>query len=77
MTSCKGHQSNGQEDCTPLNPLQNYNFYLKRASEDVKKRNLVEKGRVIFVETFENVPHECLSDESAAVGNRIIIAIAL
>lgn len=43
----------------------------------LKKSNLVEKGRVIFVETFENVPHECLSDESAAVGNRIIIAIAL
>lgn len=57
--------------------LQRFYIFMICASEDVKKRNLVEKGRVIFVETFENVPHECLSDESAAVGNRIIIAIAL
>lgn len=57
--------------------LQRYYIFMILQVKMLKKRNLVEKGRVIFVETFENVPHERLSDESAAVGNRIIIAIAL
>ena len=44
---------------------------------DVRDQRLVEECGLVAVEAFEDGAHECLADETAAIGHAVLVAETL